>query len=282
MYYLQNDHMKVSILDPVTDVALLGSRYVTGGYIWQITGPDGVELLSGPDFPTAAPDPFLGQGLPEAFEIALGADEAGVGEELLVIGVGKVQRATAAPYHPRNSPTVTEFARWDITADDCHVSMQTTQRFKDWIFTISREVILQDNTLHSVTHIWNVGNTQLPVRWFPHPFFPHPADQKFCSFVPEVTLPASPGYLLNEGIICGKEGYDWSQGGCFQRLVLPENSALQTIFQHPHVGQIKMVADYPVTEMPIWGNQVTFSAEPYLNTTIAPGAMLGWSLDYSW
>ncbi|MEI7834240.1 MAG: hypothetical protein WCJ56_13710 [bacterium] len=282
MYYLQNDCMKVSILDPVADVALLGSRYVTGGYIWQITGADGVELLSGPDYPNTAPDPFLGQGLPEAFETALGATEAAVGGELLVIGVGKVQRATAAPYHPRNSPTVSEFARWDITVDDCQISMQTTQRFKEYMLTISREVMLQDNKLHSVTHVWNVGNSDLPIRWFPHPFFPHPADQQFCKFAPAVTLPENPGYALNEGMICGKAGYDWSKGGCFQQLVVPENTGLTTTFLHPHVGQIKMTADYPVTELPIWGNHITFSAEPYLNETISPGAMLGWSLGYNW
>ena len=282
MHYLQNELMKVSVLDPKADVVLLGSRYVTGGYIWQITSPDGVELLSGPDYPNPAPDPFLGQGLPEAFEIALGTEEAAMGEELMVIGVGKVQRATAAPYHPRNSPAVTEFAQWDVTMDRCHISMQTTQNFKEWSLTLSREVALHGNELHSVTHIWNIGSTELPIRWFPHPFFPHSADHKFCKFNPAITLPDNPGYTLNEGIICGKAGYDWSKGGCFQQLVVPENTGLTTTFMHPHVGQVKMAADYPVNELPIWGNHVTFSAEPYLNTTVAPGAMLEWSLVYSW
>jgi len=78
MFLLTNPELTVSILDPVADVARLGSRYVTGGYIWQVTDSQAGELLSGPEYPRE-PNSFDGQGAPDFFIRALGAEDSPLG-----------------------------------------------------------------------------------------------------------------------------------------------------------------------------------------------------------
>src|SRR5260221_9387727 len=100
MLSLSNDQLTVSVLDPVADRQLLGSRYCTGGYIYEVTDRRLGVITSGPGYPTEVPPQvFDGQGLPEAFQSFLGHDvdwsaaDRGqdVGTRMLVIGVGMVR-----------------------------------------------------------------------------------------------------------------------------------------------------------------------------------------------
>src|SRR3954463_13649811 len=113
MFHLENAGLRVSVLDPVADRPRMGTRYCMGGYIWQVRDGSKGDLFSGPQFPNPEPPVFDGQGLPEVFEIALGASTAKVGEDVWVIGVGRVKRESAVrPFHVRNNPTLLEAATW--------------------------------------------------------------------------------------------------------------------------------------------------------------------------
>src|SRR3990167_3012019 len=94
MLTLSNDELAISMLDPIADQSRLGSRFCSGGYIYQIKDHKLGNLLSGPSFPADVPSTFDGQGIPEVFEVALGQNDAKVGDDVLVIGTGLVTRVS--------------------------------------------------------------------------------------------------------------------------------------------------------------------------------------------
>jgi len=75
MYTLSNSQLTLHILDPVDDEDRLGTRYVSGCYVYQVTDAVHGDLLAGPDFAQEHPPVYHGQGMPEAFRNALGEEE---------------------------------------------------------------------------------------------------------------------------------------------------------------------------------------------------------------
>ncbi|MGA1198082.1 MAG: hypothetical protein ACO36I_16465, partial [Candidatus Latescibacterota bacterium] len=66
MITLKNETLEISILDPVADQERFGTRYCTGGYIFQVTDTKHGNLLSGPTYPNSF-NWFDVQGMPDAF-----------------------------------------------------------------------------------------------------------------------------------------------------------------------------------------------------------------------
>ncbi len=286
MIHLQHSGLRVSILDPVADKARLGSRYCVGGYVWQIHDDEKGDLLSGPKFPSAEPGGWDGQGIPEAFEIALDQHQAKVGGEVWVIGVGRVKRESPVkPFHVRENLTVVEFAPWKIETDISTAScvMTSRQTFRDWDILLTRRIALEGRTLVSATTVKNVGKAEVPIRWFAHPFFPH-AGWECCRPSVECVFPAyvpkAGGFRFNaEGFIERVPEFDWKVG-CFQLLSLPFGFPLNVVQKHPTLGEVKVECRFPVAWMPIWANYRTNSFEPYHHTVLSTGALSDWSIRY--
>ena len=282
MYTLANPELSVTILDPIADVERLGSRYCTGGYIYQVTDAVQGELFSGPQYPAPYPDVFDGQGAPDMFHRALGAETAPVDGEVGCIGVGRVRRTSPIePFDPRHNREVIEFVRWEIKRQTETITMQTEHAFRDWAYRLIRQVTLVGRSVHASTEIHSLGKAVLPVRWFAHPFFPLTTDQVMCRFSIPVSMPENPGYLLNaEGFICYKGEFDW-QEGYYQPLDYAKTGQALTVVQrHPKVGQVTTVTDFLPTFLPIWGNDRTFSFEPYFEQPLKSGEKAKWSIVY--
>lgn len=282
MYTVANDHLSISILDPETDLERCGSRYCVGGYIYQVTDAQHGPLLSGPQYPAAYPDVFDGQGAPDMFFTPLGAEDAAVGDEVGVIGVGRVRRTSPIePFSVRHNPEVIEFLTWTVAETDGSIAMQTEQRFGEWGYQLRRTVTLDGRTIHSHTAIESIGAAPLPVRWFPHPFYPPTANGQQCRFSIPVSLPENAGYFVNEeGFICKQPDFDW-QKGCFLALEFEQPETEVTIEQrHPLLGTVHAVTDYAYDFLPIWGNANTFSFEPYLNSVLERGQAAAWRVVY--
>jgi hypothetical protein len=277
---LEGDGLRVSILDPVADEARLGSRYVAGGYVWQVTDERYGALLAGPAFPAENPPPFDGQGLPEVFETALGADRAQVGDDVYVIGVGRVRRESAVrPFHVRDNPTVTERSVWRVTATPSRFEAETHGAFGDYAFELQRSVGLRGRVLESSTLIHNLGVRSLPVRWFAHPFLPWPATG-LGRLSLETALPArAPLIETADGTWDRRPGVDWRAGHyLLPRVTLGAELAIDA--KHPSLGDVRIACRFPLGGLAFWGNARTCSFEPFFQTIVPPAGQAGWGIDY--
>ena len=270
MLTLQNNQLTVEILDPVADRERFGVRYCTGGYIFQIHDATHGPLLSGPTYPDTF-NWFDGQGIPDAFNLSpLKTSESE--PVALILGIGLCDL---------NAKTIQEFCQWQVNQNANAISFTTQQSFDDWNVTLERTVTLLNRTVRSDTTVRCTGRRPVPVRWFPHPFFPQlPAgnDELLKLNIP-VSFPESPAYSQGENGFINRQGWPWT-AGYFQGLDHNATTNLIIIQRHPQLGQMTATCSYAPDFFPIWGNQNTFSWEPYLERTVASGQQVSWRIDY--
>jgi hypothetical protein len=272
MFILVNDQLTVEILDPIADQARLGARYCTGGYIFQITDHRLGPLLSGPTYPESF-NVFDGQGIPDAFNLSP-LRSIGENSEALVVGVGICDLSVS---DMRRS--VTSFCAWECAVDARRATMVTQQVYHDWSLELTRSVELTGRTVRSAAHIRNTGRAFIPLRWFPHPFYPQTATDELIKLNLPVSFPENPGYEMREDGYIARKGWPWDQG---YYLPLDHASVEPLVIQqrHPLLGQVSATCSYAPDFFPIWGNPNTFSWEPFLERTLAPGQELRWWIDY--
>ncbi len=283
MYQLKNNTLTVEILDPIKDQHLLGSRYCTGGYIWQVLHKTHGALLSGPFYPQEIPPVFDGQGFPEVFEsVAPDADLKEAGSSVLVPGVGLVKKSSSIlPFHARNNPEVIHFCSWETTISPTSIIMKTSQVLDQFQCAIIREVILNDLEIQSKTSFTFAGTSSYNLSWFAHPFFPLNPDFRCC----RLSLPA--GHLSNDAffldgnsrILQIQPSFDYSKSS-FTLLDIPSGKSISIDQFHPEIGKVTVTADFPVAKMPVWTNKNTFSFEPYFQTCIEEKQEITWMMGY--
>ena len=197
MIILANDELTVTFLDPESDQDRFGTRYCTGGYIFQIIDERVGDLLSGPTYPDDF-NWFDGQGIPDAFNQHPLKDRNAEGDEALVIGIGRCDLA---------ENKVLAFDEWQVKPKTDHVTFSMTQAFQSFSLDLGRTVSLHGRTVRSATTLSNTGKSPIPLRWFPHPFYPQPEGDELCRFNIPVTFPENDGYNLAEsGFIRSKDG----------------------------------------------------------------------------
>jgi hypothetical protein len=176
---------------------------------------------------------------------------------------------------------VIEFLGWNVAHSPTQITARTTHTFQGWSYRLVRQVTLKDRVIHSRTEIRNQGQIPLPIRWFAHPFFPLTEDNVLCRFSVPVSMPDNPGYFVNpQGFVCRKPDHDWRKGW-YQVLEYPkEGNSLTVVQKHPKVGQVTTVTDFMPTFLPIWGNERTFSFEPYVEKQLATNERAAWSVEY--
>jgi hypothetical protein len=269
MYTLSSDAVDVSILDPVADQQRFGPRYCTGGYIFQVEDRQHGPLLSGPTYPHDF-NWFDGQGIPDAFNLGPLREPAATSSLALIIGVGVCDL---------QANKVVEFCRWEVQQQGASITMRTTQTYEQFALELERTVTLHYRTVRSSTRLKNMGTLPIPIRWFPHPFFPHPQTDELCRFNIPVSMPADSSYELAENGFIRRKNWPWKEGH-FQSLDHAAQTSLVVLQRHPSVGLVAATCSYVPSFFPIWGNPYTFSWEPYLERTIMRGQELAWSIDY--
>ena len=268
MYTLSNDQLTVSILDPLADQARFGVRYCTSGYIFQISDTRLGDLMSGPTYPDSF-NWFDGQGIPDAFNLHPLRDPKGKDSLALILGIGLCNLAER---------TVTDFCVWEVEQSADAIRMTTRHNWQGYDVTIERTVSLHERTVRSDTRLVN-GGAPLPIRWFPHPFYPQTASDELLKVNIPVTVVENPGYAMAPSGFIARKGWPWSEG---HYLALDHSAGCGlTIFQrHPLLGTVTATCSYDPTYFPIWGNPRTFSWEPFLERTIGGGLAAQWRIDY--
>jgi hypothetical protein len=281
MFKLQNQRLIIDIVDPIADNRLLGSRYCTGGYIFQVKDKARGDLLAGPTFPDGKFNTFDGQGAPEVFLTALNEDTAQVGERVCILGVGLVKRTSSKnPFHVRDNPEVVEFVSWAVDQASDSITMRCRHAFDKWDISLVRSVSLDCRTLVSRTTLFNNGNAPCPLKWFPHPFFPFPKDHSACRFGFPVSVPDNAGYFLNSHWVLElKTEYDWKKG-LYQPLTVDKPAMFSAEQNHPLIEKISVMCDYVPSFLPVWANIRTFSFEPYLERLVKSGEEFSWKIEY--
>src|SRR5258708_4381974 len=137
MYTLTSESLEVSILDPLADQERFGTRYCTGGYIFQIADRRHGALLSGPTYPDSF-NWFDGQGIPDAFNLSPLRDPAAADASALIIGVGVCDL---------QANRVAEFCRWEVQQHATALAMHTTQAFQGFALELDRTVALHGRTI---------------------------------------------------------------------------------------------------------------------------------------
>jgi len=279
---LASGGLRVEILDPSADTARLGARYCSGGYVWQVHDERCGPLFSGPCFPAPDPPVFDGQGAPEVFELALGQHAAKVGDEVYVLGVGRVRRESAVrPFHVRDNPTLTERAAWDVSEPAPHtLCFRSRGTFGAFAFALERTVMLKGRTLTSATRLCNDGSPGLPLRWFAHPFLPWAGERLFASSL-EFALPEGAALVEDaEGYVTRRAGSAWSRGHyVLPRVALGGELAVEAC--HAALGRVHVECRFPLGGLAPWGNERTWSFEPFFQTIVAPGAEARWAIEYA-
>lgn len=269
MLQLKNKHLDVQILDPITEQHHFGVRYCTGGYIFQVNDAQHGALMTGPTYPESF-NWFDGQGIPDAFNLSPLRMQDGKESEVEIIGVGRCDL---------DNTQVLDFCTWDVEQDDQSIKMTTQQQFADFDFCLERCVTLLGRTVRSHTTLSNQGKADIPMTWFPHPFFPQPESDELCRLSVPVTMSENEGFFVADNGFIHRNGQPKKEG--FLQAVEQQEQSPVTITQnHPSLGLVRANCSYAPTSFPIWGNQNTFSWEPYLEQIIVPQKTLSWSIDY--
>jgi hypothetical protein len=267
MYTLSNESLEVAILDPQADGERFGTRYCTGGYIYQVSDARHGPLMSGPTYPDSF-NWFDGQGIPDAFNLGPLAEPGDTNP--LIIGIGRCD--TRANH-------VLEACTWEVEELAGAIRMRTAQTYGGYALELERTVSLRGRTVRSATRLRNTGERFIPMRWFPHPFYPQPEGGELCRVNIPVSLAENPGYELAEsGFIARRSWPD--QKGYYLALEHEAHTNLVIQQRHPLLGLVAATCSYVPTFFPIWGNQHTFSWEPFYERLVAAGQESTWWIDY--
>jgi hypothetical protein len=267
MHTLRNDQLELALLDPVEDRERFGTRYCTGGYIFQVADHRLGNLMSGPTYPDSF-NVFDGQGIPDAF--IAGPPRRGSANPALVPGVGVCEL---------QERRVLEWCQWEVKAEPTCMCFRTCQQLGELSFELERRVQLLERSARSQTRLRNGPRGGLTLRWYPHPFYPHPRTDELIKLNIPVSFPENPGYELGENGFIHRKSWPWTEGH-FQALDHRADRPLIVVQRHPLLGLVSATCSYIPAFFPIWGNARTFSWEPYLERTLHGDQELDWWIQY--
>ena len=276
MLQLANAELRVDFVDPENDRRLLGTRYCTGGYIWQVTDPEAGPLLTGPQWPNPTPSPFDGQGLPESFRHRTrdGRPLTWHGPHGVSLGIGELTS------EPNGEVTLVRPCEWLVSRAEDRLTFETRQSVAGFAYALVRSVTLSNRILMSQTRLTNEGDAPLLLEWFAHPFFALTNGFPTAEVPTGTAMRENSGFSLAGTSLTQKRRFEHHNDGHMDFLQLPPSGGSTFRLSHPALTGIRFSTSFAPSECVIWGNDVTFSIEPYQTLVLQPDETRDWTLRY--
>ncbi|MEO7598550.1 MAG: hypothetical protein ABIV50_06435 [Opitutus sp.] len=276
MIELLGKELRLELIDPINDRGRLGPRYCAGGYIWQVHDLKVGPLVTGPEWPHPNPEPFNGQGLPESFRHRTRAGKPLTWQGLrgVSLGAGELEQ------QPDGEVRITAPCVWEVTLKPDRVVFHTRQATLGFDYEIERNVVLQGRTIISETTLVNRSSSLLALEWFAHPFFALTDGEARVEVPAGSTLPENPGFNLHGHVITQKRRFLHLKDGHMDNLQLPARTAPTFHINHPTVAGVSFAVSFAPDECLVWGNNATFSVEPYQTLSLPPGDRRQWNVRY--
>lgn len=205
---------------------------------------------------------------------------------------------------------VLEYCQWQVSQPDATTlvfeAIQSIGAFK---LQLVRSISLTGRTVTSHTKLTNLGDSILPVSWFPHPFFPYPAGRQLFKMSTDCRLVEPHSVLTQDqaGFVSwqtdslasgtgssrkDKSPNEYSDQIAMAYMETVDPAPLAVMQMHPKVGMVSAVCSFAPSPtvvggetygeaIPLWGNQWAVSWEPFLNFELEQSASKEWSISYS-
>ena len=277
MLHLENGELRLDVLDPTHERHLLGLRFCSGGYIWQVHDPSAGPLVTGPQWPHPTPGPYNGQGLPESFRHRTreGRPLTWTGQRGVACGVGEI--ASDA----NGDVSLVEPCTWTIAREPDRLVFQTRHTVAGFDCEVTRRLILTGRTVVSESQLTNHADEPMGLEWFAHPFFATGTNGAIRAGLPMgMRLPDNPGFSIEDQVLTPKRPFTHERDGHMDFLQFPPLIAPEFRINHPTLTGVKFTPSFAPSECVVWGNHITFSIEPYHVLNVPPGGTQQWSLRY--
>jgi hypothetical protein len=283
MIHLGNDNFLLEVLDPASDLELLGARYCRGGQIFQVRDKQGQELFAGPTYPEAY-NAFDSQGLPDAFNSFPNFSDARVGDEIFVIGVGRVKYSNPIEtFFACDNRDLAQAVDWQVSQEGQKLTFKCEDSYQGFAYQLEKIVELKDKSIEQQFTLINTGKKQLPVSWFAHPFFFHRDDLVFGNLPIKQELNAL--YSRNESgeiTISMPQDFESIRDQTFvMGQAIQDDQSLHVPIRHKTLSEFSIDCYFKVAQFPLWYNQKTISPEPFLIQDLDISENLTWGISYN-
>ena len=283
MLKLQNENFLLEILDPRKDHDLLGARYCRGGQIFQVKNSQGEALFCGPTYPEAY-NAFDSQGLPDAFNSYPNFEQSQLGDEIFVIGVGRVKYSNPIEtFFACDNREVAKAVDWEIEKEGQKITFSCEDEYQGFAYRLEKSVELKNYAIEQKIRLVNTGDKQLPVSWFAHPFFFHREDLVFGNL--PVKQEANSLYFRNQDneiTVSLPEDFDTVRDQTFvMGQAIQNEEVLHVPIRHKFLDNFSIDCHFKVAQFPVWYNEKTISPEPFLIQDLGKSEQLPWAINYN-
>ena len=279
-FILENEFLRVELIDPNGDALHLFSRFNHCGYIKSVFDKkQRRQLLSSAQ---AEFHPFHGEGFPDEFEMPVGYDEAEENGLFLKLGVGLEIKKTFIPYTNWDMHKIAETAKTSVFVGRNKITFTQSTAYNGYAYEYEKTISLDGSEISISHNLRNTCEKDLLTLWYSHAFLPiEKGNEKLILELPE-------GYEIynNGGLLRGNstrmeipQTAEILKGTCFNWRVTNNTKNKQVLYDGKNV-YYQAEGDFSIHELQVYINERIISVEPKLNIFCGPKNVKKWATKY--